>query len=106
LPGEEHIVPRRPPWLRRQRTFGYTEEEVRMLLKADGGGDCRAPRRNEPDARSRFFDYFTQQFAQANRLSTASTKVVHPSRKLGDAPVETYFLLDIAPGRQSPPISP
>jgi len=72
LPDREHIV--HPPLSvsRRQRTFGYTEEEVRVLISPmaqHGAEPLGAMGSDTPIAvlseRPRnLFDYFTQQFAQ------------------------------------------
>ncbi|MFV0320465.1 MAG: glutamate synthase large subunit [Microbacterium sp.] len=72
LPEREHIVHPVASITRRQRTFGYTEEEVRILLTPMGqhgveplgamGTDTPIAALSE---RPRLlFDYFTQQFAQ------------------------------------------
>ncbi|MEN2741000.1 glutamate synthase large subunit [Microbacterium sp. X-17] len=72
LPEREHIVHPVASITRRQRTFGYTEEEVRILLTPMGqtgaeplgamGSDTPVAVLSE---RPRLlFDYFTQQFAQ------------------------------------------
>ncbi|MFC9985681.1 glutamate synthase large subunit, partial [Microbacterium keratanolyticum] len=72
LPEREHIVHPPASITRRQRTFGYTEEEVRVLLTPMGqtgvepigamGSDTPIAVLSE---RPRLlFDYFTQQFAQ------------------------------------------
>ncbi|MFT4219776.1 MAG: glutamate synthase large subunit [Microbacterium sp.] len=72
LPEREHIVHPIASIMRRQRTFGYTEEEVRILLTPMGqtgaeplgamGSD--APIAVLSDRPRLLFDYFTQQFAQ------------------------------------------
>lgn len=72
LPEREHIVHTPASITRRQRTFGYTEEEVRILLKPmalTGAEPLGAMGSDTPVAvlseRPRLlFDYFTQQFAQ------------------------------------------
>ncbi len=72
LPEREHIVHPIASITRRQRTFGYTEEEVKILLTPMGqtgaeplgamGSDTPVAVLSE---RPRLlFDYFTQQFAQ------------------------------------------
>ena len=72
LPQREHIVHTPASVIRRQRTFGYTEEELRMLitpmaqnaaepLGAMGSDTPIAVLSNRPRL---LFDYFTQQFAQ------------------------------------------
>lgn len=72
LPEREHIVHPPASITRRQRTFGYTEEEVRLLLTPMGqtgaeplgamGSD--APIAVLSERPRLLFDYFTQQFAQ------------------------------------------
>lgn len=72
LPEREHIVHTPASIVRRQRTFGYTEEEVRILLTPMGqngqeplgamGSDT--PIAALSDRPRLLFDYFTQQFAQ------------------------------------------
>jgi glutamate synthase (NADPH/NADH) large chain len=72
LPEREHIVHTPASVTRRQRAFGYTEEEVRILLRpmaAAGAEPLGAMGSDTPIAvlseRPRLlFDYFTQQFAQ------------------------------------------
>jgi glutamate synthase (NADPH/NADH) large chain len=72
LPEREHIVHTPASVSRRQRTFGYTEEEVRILIApmaANGAEPIGAMGSDTPIAvlseRPRLlFDYFTQQFAQ------------------------------------------
>ncbi|MFD6699126.1 MULTISPECIES: glutamate synthase large subunit [unclassified Microbacterium] len=72
LPEREHIVHPVASITRRQRTFGYTEEEVRILLTPMGqtgaeplgamGSD--APIAVLSERPRLLFDYFVQQFAQ------------------------------------------
>ncbi len=72
LPEREHIVHPIASITRRQRTFGYTEEEVKILLTPMGqtgaeplgamGSDT--PVAVLSDRPRLLFDYFTQQFAQ------------------------------------------
>ncbi|MFC5790710.1 glutamate synthase large subunit [Agromyces tardus] len=72
LPEREHIVHPPASVNRRQRTFGYTEEEVKILLTPmakTGAEPLGAMGSDTPIAvlsqRPRLlFDYFTQQFAQ------------------------------------------
>ncbi|MCU1545392.1 MAG: glutamate synthase large subunit, partial [Homoserinimonas sp.] len=72
LPDREHIVHTPASVSRRQRTFGYTEEEVRILvtpMAQNGAEPLGAMGSDTPIAvlskRPRLlFDYFTQQFAQ------------------------------------------
>ncbi|HEY0259617.1 MAG TPA: glutamate synthase large subunit, partial [Lacisediminihabitans sp.] len=95
LPEREHIVHTPASVTRRQRTFGYTEEEVRILLKpmAENGTEpLGAMGSDTPIAvlsqRPRLlFDYFTQQFAQVTNppLDSIREEVV-TSLKLGLGP--------------------
>jgi glutamate synthase (NADPH) large chain len=72
LPEREHIVHTPASVTRRQRTFGYTEEEVRILvapMAQNGAEPLGAMGSDTPIAvlsqRPRLlFDYFAQQFAQ------------------------------------------
>ncbi|AWB86427.1 glutamate synthase large subunit [Mycetocola zhujimingii] len=95
LPEREHIVHTPASVTRRQRTFGYTEEEVRILLKPmgqNGAEPLGAMGSDTPiaalSARPRLlFDYFTQQFAQVTNppLDSIREEVV-TSLKLGLGP--------------------
>ncbi|CAG7602757.1 glutamate synthase large subunit [Leucobacter soli] len=72
LPEREHLVHPPASIIRRQRTFGYTEEELRLLLvpmAREGAEPIAAMGTDTPiavlSARPRLlFDYFVQQFAQ------------------------------------------
>lgn len=72
LPEREHIVHTPASVIRRQRTFGYTEEEVRVLLTPMGKNGAEplgamgsdTPIAAISDRPRLLFDYFTQQFAQ------------------------------------------
>jgi glutamate synthase (NADPH) large chain len=72
LPDREHIVHTRSSVTRRQQTFGYTEEELRLLLTpmaSSGAEPIGSMGTDTPVAvlstRPRLlFDYFTQLFAQ------------------------------------------
>jgi glutamate synthase (NADPH/NADH) large chain len=72
LPQREHISHSQLSVVRRQRTFGYTEEELRVILTpmAQTGGEPLGAMGNDApiavlSARPRLlFDYFTQMFAQ------------------------------------------
>ena len=72
LPEREHILHTPASVTRRQRTFGYTEEEVRILLAPmaqNGAEPLGAMGSDTPiaaisDRPRLLFDYFTQQFAQ------------------------------------------
>ncbi|WP_150309190.1 glutamate synthase large subunit [Planctomonas psychrotolerans] len=95
LPEREHIVHTPASVVRRQRTFGYTEEEVRILLAPmaqKGAEPLGAMGSDTPIAvlstRARLlFDYFTQQFAQVTNppLDSIREEVV-TSLKLGLGP--------------------
>src|SRR5690606_4220339 len=95
LPQREHIVHTPASVTRRQRTFGYTEEEVRMLLAPmaqNGAEPLGAMGTDTPIAvlaeRPRLlFDYFTQQFAQVTNppLDSIREEVV-TSLRLGLGP--------------------
>ena len=102
LPEREHIVHTPASITRRQRTFGYTEEEVRVLLAPMGqhgaeplgamGSDT--PIAAISDRPRLLFDYFSQQFAQVTNppLDSIREEVVTsmscglgPERNLLDA---------------------
>jgi glutamate synthase (NADPH/NADH) large chain len=95
LPEREHIVHTPASVTRRQRTFGYTEEEVRILLMpmaTSGAEPIGAMGSDTPVAvlseRPRLlFDYFTQQFAQVTNppLDSIREEVV-TSLRLGLGP--------------------
>ncbi|WP_022880795.1 glutamate synthase large subunit [Gryllotalpicola ginsengisoli] len=95
LPEREHIVHTPASVRRRQRTFGYTEEEVRILLTPmakNGAEPLGAMGSDTPIAvlskRPRLlFDYFTQQFAQVTNppLDSIREEVV-TSLRLGLGP--------------------
>ncbi len=105
LPEREHIVHTPASVTRRQRTFGYTEEEVRILLAPmarAGAEPLGAMGSDTPiavlsDRPRLLFDYFTQQFAQVTNppLDSIREEVVTslgmglgPERNLLDATVE------------------
>ncbi|MBW4042303.1 MAG: glutamate synthase large subunit [Acidobacteria bacterium] len=95
LPEREHIVHTPASVQRRQRTFGYTDEEVRILLAPmgeKGAEPLGAMGSDTPIAilskRPRLlFDYFVQQFAQVTNppLDSIREEVV-TSLKLGLGP--------------------
>ncbi|MCH9719387.1 MAG: glutamate synthase large subunit [Actinomycetia bacterium] len=72
LPEREHIVHSRASVLRRQQTFGYTEEELRVLLspmarngmEPIGSMGTDTPIAAISDRPRMLFDYFSQLFAQ------------------------------------------
>ncbi len=102
LPEREHIIHTPTSIQRRQRTFGYTEEEVRILLAPMGknaaeplgamGSDT--PIAAISDRPRLIFDYFTQQFAQVTNppldsireeIVTSMSGGLGPERNLLDA---------------------
>ncbi|GAA4264738.1 glutamate synthase large subunit [Frondihabitans peucedani] len=95
LPEREHIVHTPASVTRRQRTFGYTEEEVRILLSPmakTGAEPLGAMGSDTPiavlsDRPRLLFDYFTQQFAQVTNPPLDSIReAVVTSLKLGLGP--------------------
>jgi glutamate synthase (NADPH/NADH) large chain len=104
LPEREHIVHPIASITRRQRTFGYTEEEVRILLTPmgqNGAEPLGAMGSDTPvavlsDRPRLLFDYFTQQFAQVTNppLDSIREEVV-TSLSLGLGPERN--LLDWGP---------
>ena len=72
LPDREHILHTPASVARRQRTFGYTEEELKVILApmARTGGEALGSMGTDSpiavlsDKPRLLFDYFTQQFAQ------------------------------------------
>ncbi|MDE0545572.1 glutamate synthase large subunit [Microbacterium sp. C7(2022)] len=105
LPEREHIVHPIASITRRQRTFGYTEEEVRILLTPmgqNGAEPLGAMGSDTPvavlsDRPRLLFDYFTQQFAQVTNppLDSIREEVV-TSLSLGLGPERN--LLEWGPG--------
>ena len=104
LPEREHVRHTPASVTRRQRTFGYTEEEVRILvgpMAATGAEPLGAMGSDTPIAvlstRPRLlFDYFTQAFAQVTNppLDSIREEVV-TSMSLGLGPERN--LLDAGP---------
>ncbi|MBY6061261.1 glutamate synthase large subunit [Microbacterium esteraromaticum] len=95
LPEREHIVHPAASITRRQRTFGYTEEEVRILLTPMGQNGAEplgamgsdAPIAALSDRPRLLFDYFVQQFAQVtNPPLDAIREEVVTSLRLGLGP--------------------
>ncbi len=95
LPEREHIVHPAASITRRQRTFGYTEEEVRILLTPmgqHGAEPLGAMGTDTPiavlsDRPRLLFDYFVQQFAQVtNPPLDAIREEVVTSLRLGLGP--------------------
>ncbi len=95
LPEREHITHTPASVVRRQRTFGYTEEEVRILvtpMAQTGAEPLGAMGSDSPiavlsDRPRMLFDYFTQQFAQVTNppLDSIREEVV-TSMSLGLGP--------------------
>jgi glutamate synthase (NADPH) large chain len=102
LPEREHVVHTRASVTRRQQTFGYTEEELRVLLTPmarNGAEPIGSMGTDTPIAalsgRSRpLFDYFSQLFAQVTNppldaireeLVTSLGTAIGPDRNLLDA---------------------
>ncbi|MEO8263235.1 MAG: glutamate synthase central domain-containing protein, partial [Pseudolysinimonas sp.] len=95
LPEREHITHTPASVVRRQRTFGYTEEEVRILvtpMAKNGAEPLGAMGSDSPiavlsDRPRLLFDYFTQQFAQVTNppLDSIREEVV-TSMSLGLGP--------------------
>ena len=101
LPAREHIVYPHASVLRRQRAFGYTEEELRILLTpmartgleplgSMGSDSPIAALSNKPRL---LFDYFTQLFAQVTNppldaireeLVTSLSATIGPEHNLLD----------------------
>lgn len=105
LPWREHIIHTAPSVQRRQKTFGYTEEEVRVLIAplASGGAEPLGAMGSDTpvavlsDRPRLLFDYFTQQFAQVTNppLDSIREEIVTslhvglgPERNLLDATPE------------------
>ncbi|MEY4898721.1 MAG: hypothetical protein RL294_532 [Actinomycetota bacterium] len=105
LPWREHIIHTAPSVQRRQKTFGYTEEEVRVLIMPmarSGAEPLGAMGSDSPVAvlseRPRLlFDYFAQQFAQVtNPPLDAIREEIVTSLHVGLGPERN--LLDATPG--------
>ncbi|GAB2544204.1 glutamate synthase large subunit [Brachybacterium huguangmaarense] len=105
LPDREHISHSRASVVRRQQTFGYTEEELRILLAplaAKGTEPIGAMGTDTPvavlsDRPRLLFDYFTQMFAQVTNppldsireaMVTSLGLSIGQSRNLLDATAE------------------
>lgn len=105
LPEREHIIATPASILRRQRTFGYTDEEVKILLSPMGekgaeplgamGSDT--PIAAISDRPRLLFDYFSQQFAQVTNppldsireeVVTSMSAAVGPELNLLDGSVD------------------
>ena len=99
LPEREHVVHTTASVTRRQRTFGYTEEELRVLLapmasagvEPIGSMGSDTPVAVLSERPRLLFDYFTQQFAQVTNppldaireeLVTSLSSVIGPEQNL------------------------
>ncbi|WP_114856087.1 glutamate synthase large subunit [Brachybacterium sp. YJGR34] len=104
LPEREHITHSRSSVLRRQQTFGFTEEELRVLLApmaAKGAEPLGAMGTDTPiavlsDRPRLLFDYFTQMFAQVTNppLDALREEIV---TSLGVTIGQSRNLLDATP---------
>jgi glutamate synthase (NADPH/NADH) large chain len=109
LPEREHIVHTPASVTRRQRTFGYTEEEVRILItpmatlgaEPLGAMGSDTPIAVLSDRPRLLFDYFTQQFAQVTNppLDSIREEVV-TSMRLGLGPERNLLAATPAHARQ------
>ena len=101
LPEREHVVYTHDSVLRRQRTFGYTDEELRLLLAPmarDGAEPIVSMGTDTPIAAlskrpKLLYDYFTQLFAQVTNppldaireeLVTSLSSTIGPEHNLLD----------------------
>ena len=76
LPEREHVVHTSKSVARRQQTFGYTEEELRILLTPmarNGAGGARLDGHRHPDRR-------------AVGPAAAALRLLHPALRPGDQP--------------------
>ena len=102
LPDREHVVHTHASVTRRQQTFGYTEEELRVLLapmaragvEPIGSMGTDTPIATLSDRPRLLFDYFTQLFAQVTNppldaireeLVTSLRGTIGPENNLLDA---------------------
>src|SRR5690606_15987462 len=102
LPDREHVSHTPASVNRRQRTFGYTHEEVRLLIapmaqfgiEPIGAMGSDTPIAVLSDRPRLLFDYFTQQFAQVTNppldsiredIVTSMRLGIGPERNLLDA---------------------
>ncbi|MBL3687148.1 glutamate synthase large subunit [Leucobacter zeae] len=109
LPEREHLVHPPASVTRRQRTFGYTDEELRLLLTPmarEGIEPIAAMGTDTPIAvlsqRPRLvFDYFVQQFAQVtNPPLDALREELVTSLRAGMGPQENLLTQSAAHARQ------
>ena len=101
LPAREHVVTAHEAVLRRQQVFGYTEEDLRLLvgpMAANGAEAIGSMGTDTPEAvlsaRPRLlFDYFSQLFAQVTnppldaireQVVTSMASVIGPEQNLLD----------------------
>ncbi|MGP9693620.1 glutamate synthase large subunit [Brachybacterium sp. AOP25-B2-12] len=104
LPDREHISHSRASVVRRQQTFGYTEEELRILIgpiAAKGAEPLGAMGTDTPiavlsDRPRLLFDYFTQMFAQVTNPPLDSIREAMVT-SLGLSIGEARNLLDATP---------
>ena len=104
LPDRERVVPTAADLLTRQRTFGYTEEELRLILapmarsgaEPIGSMGTDTPLAALSDRPRLVYDYFTQLFAQVtNPPLDAIREELVTSLRTGVGPEQN--LLDPAP---------
>ncbi|MBX3090555.1 MAG: glutamate synthase large subunit [Cryobacterium sp.] len=108
LPEREHVVHTSASVTRRQRTFGYTEEELRVIIEPMartgvepvGAMGSDTPIAALSDRPRLLFDYFTQQFAQVTNppldsireeIVTSMKLALGPERNLLTATPEHAF---------------
>ena len=101
LPARDHVPTDHQAVLRRQQVFGYTEEELRILLvpmartgnEAIGSMGTDTPEAVLSDRPRLLFDYFSQLFAQVTnppldaireQVVTSMASVIGPERNLLD----------------------
>ncbi len=108
-PEREHLVHPPASVTRRQRTFGYTEEELRLLLTPmarDGAEPLSAMGTDTPiaalsDRPRHLHDYFVQQFAQVtNPPLDALREELVTSLRAGMGPQENLLTQSAAHARQ------
>ena len=76
LPEREHVVYTHDSVQRRQQTFGYTEEELKILLGADGPHRRRAAR----------LDGHGHADRRADQPAAAAVRLLHPALRAGHQP--------------------
>ena len=110
LPRREHVSHSGQSVQRRQRAFGYTEEDLKLLLTpmANTGKEPLGSMGNDApmpalSSRSRMlFDYFTQKFAQVtNRRWTGSVRRSSPRSNPPSAPSRTCWPIPSCTPRRS-----